>query len=124
MPRVSAAEFDIIVERGLARIDPRFRRRMRNLVLVVEPEPPQPGLLGLYQGRPLTERSSSEPFPVPDRITIYQGPHERMARSSRELETIVEDTVGHEVAHYFGMNERQVERAERVREARRRRRHR
>ena len=121
MPRVPATEFDHIVERGLARIDPRFRRRMQNLILVVEPEPPQPGLLGLYQGRPLTERSVSDPFAVPDRITIYQGPHERMARSLRELEQIVEDTVWHEVAHYFGLNERQVERAERVREAQRRR---
>ena len=121
MPRVSASEFDHIVERGLSRIDPRFRRRMQNVILVVEPEPPQPDLLGLYQGRPLTERSVSDPFAVPDRITIYQGPHERMARSLRELERIVEDTVWHEVAHYFGMNERQVERAERVREAQRRR---
>ena len=121
MPRVTAAEFDKIVERGLARIDPRFRRRMRNIVLVVEQEAPQPGLLGLYQGRPLTERSVSAAFAVPDRITIYQGPHERMARSLRELESIVEDTVWHEVAHYFGMNERQVERAERVRAAQRRR---
>ena len=94
---------------------------MQNVILVVEPEPPQPDLLGLYQGRPLTERSVSDPFAVPDRITIYQGPHERMARSLRELERIVEDTVWHEVAHYFGMNERQVERAERVREAQRRR---
>jgi predicted Zn-dependent protease with MMP-like domain len=121
MPRVSPPEFDRIVERGLSRIDARFRGRMRNLILVVEAEPPRPGLLGLYQGRPLTGRSVSEPFAVPDRITIYQGPHERMARSLKELETIVEDTVWHEVAHYFGMNERQVERAEKVREARRRR---
>ena len=120
--RVPAKEFDRIVERGLARIDPRFRRRMPNVILVVEAEPPQAGLLGLYQGRPLTERSVSDPFSVPDRITIYQGPHERMAHSMKELESIVEDTVWHEVAHYFGMNERQVERAERVREARRRRR--
>ena len=81
MPRVTASDFDRIVERGLSRIDPRFRRRMQNVILVVEPEPPKPGLLGLYQGRPLTERSVSEPFAVPDRITIYQGPHERMARS-------------------------------------------
>ena len=122
MPRVSDAEFEQIVERGLGRIDARFRARLRNVVFVVEPEPPRQGLLGLYEGRPLTERSISTPFGTPDRITIYQGPHERMARSLRELETIVEDTVWHEVAHYFGMNERQVERAERVREAQRRRR--
>ncbi len=122
MPRLSTQEFDRLVERGLANIDPRFRRRMRNVILVVEPEPPQPGLLGLYQGRPLTQRSVGEAFAVPDRITIYQGPHERMARSLRQLEQIVEDTVWHEVAHYFGMNEHQVERAEKVREAQRRRR--
>ena len=121
MPRVSAAEFDRIVERGLARIDARFRRRMRNVVLVVEPEPPRSqDLLGLYQGRPLTERSVAESFSTPDRITIFQGPHERMARSLRELESIVADTVWHEVAHYFGMDERQVSRAERAHEARRR----
>ena len=95
---------------------------MRNLILMVELEPPREGLLGLYEGRPLTERSVGEGFGVPDRITIYQGPHERMARSLRELEQIVEDTVWHEVAHYFGLNESQVERAERVREAQRRRR--
>jgi predicted Zn-dependent protease with MMP-like domain len=121
LPRLSSAEFDRLVERGLSRIDPRFRRRMRNVVLVVEPEPPRPGLLGLYEGRPLTERSVSDPFGVPDRITIYQGPHERMAHSLRELESVVEDTVWHEVAHYFGMNEQQVERAERAREVRKRR---
>ena len=89
---------------------------------MVEVEPPREGLLGLYEGRPLTERSVGEAFAVPDRITIYQGPHERMARSLRELERIVEDTVWHEVAHYFGLNESQVERAERIREAQRRRR--
>lgn len=122
MPRVTPAEFDRIVERGLGQIDPRFRKRMQNVILAVEPEPPEPGLLGLYQGRPLTERSVSESFALPDRITIYQGPHERMARTLSELESIVADTVWHEIAHYFGMNERQVERAERVREARRKRR--
>lgn len=121
MARVSTEEFDAIVERGLARLDPRFRRRLRNVVLVVELEPPQPGLLGLYQGRPMTSRSVSDPYAMPDRITIYQGPHERMARSRVELESIVADTVWHEVAHYFGMNEEQVQRAERAREVRERR---
>ena len=110
MPRVPPSEFDQIVERGLARIDPRFRKRMRNVVVVVEPEPPQPDLLGLYQ--------SGGPYAMPDRITIYQRPHERMARSLRELESIVADTVWHEVAHFFGMNERQVERAEKRRRIR------
>ncbi len=93
----------------------RFRRRLKNVVFVVEPEPPRPGLLGMYHGRPLTARSVSESFAMPDSITIYQGPHERMARSPEHLRRLVEETIWHEVAHYFGMNEAQVRAAERRR---------
>jgi predicted Zn-dependent protease with MMP-like domain len=50
---------------------------------------------------------------MPDRITIFQGPHERLARSPEHLATLVEATVWHEVAHYFGMDELQVRAAER-----------
>jgi len=104
-----------LVERALKKIPVRFRKRLDNVVFVVEPEPPQRGLLGLYQGRPLTERSVSEGFQMPDQITIYQGPHERMARDLEDLEENVADTVWHEIAHYFGMDEKQVRRAERAR---------
>lgn len=115
---MSSEEFDNLVEESLKRVvAPAFRRRLNNVLFVVEPEPPQPGLLGLYQGRPLTERSTAEFAAMPDRITIYQGPHERMARTPAHLRRLVEETVWHEVAHYFGMNESQVRRAE-VRRAR------
>jgi predicted Zn-dependent protease with MMP-like domain len=87
----------------------------------VEQESRRPGLLGLYQGRPLTERSVHDSFQMPDQITIYQGPHERMARSAEHLEELVAETVWHEVAHYFGLDEAQVQRAER-RHARQKRR--
>jgi predicted Zn-dependent protease with MMP-like domain len=88
---------------------------MVNVAIVVEDEPPSPGLLGLYQGRPLPTRSTGEGFAMPDRITIYQGPHQRMARDRAQLERVVLDTVWHEIAHYFGMDEAQVRRAERSR---------
>jgi predicted Zn-dependent protease with MMP-like domain len=58
---------------------------------------------------------------MPDRITIFQGPHERLARTPAQLAQLVEDTVWHEVAHYFGMDESQVRAAERRRQASRRR---
>ena len=109
------ADFDKLVEEAMRVIPPRFRRRLKNVVFVVEAEPPQPNLLGLYEGRPLTERSISESYTMPDRITIFQGPHERMARSLDHLRRIVEDTIWHEVAHYFGMDESRVRRAERKR---------
>jgi predicted Zn-dependent protease with MMP-like domain len=119
-------EFDELVERALAKVPRRFRARMRNLAIVVETEPSEgqlhklggsrgTTLLGLYEGRPLTERSVSDGFTLPDRITLFQGPHERLARSPDQLRELVEDTVWHEVAHYFGMDERQVRAAERRR---------
>jgi predicted Zn-dependent protease with MMP-like domain len=116
---LTAREFDALATRALRRIPPPFRRRVNNVVIVVEREPPHPGLLGLYHGRPLTERSVGESFRLPDHITIYQGPHERMAHSLEHLERIVADTVWHEVAHHFGMDEERVRRAERRRARRR-----
>jgi len=124
-------EFDRLVESAYARIPGRFRKRLENVAMVVEPEPsprqlaeagvgPGGTLLGLYQGRPLTARSVFESFSMPDRITIFQGPHERLARGEAHLRQMVEDTVWHEVAHYFGMDERRVRAAERRRRIRRR----
>ena len=114
-----AGEFDSLVEEAVARIPIRFRERIKNVVFMVEPEPPRSSrnhngeLLGLYEGRPLTERSAGEPFSVPDRITIFQGPHERQARGPTDLRRLIQETVWHEVAHYFGMDEEQVRSAER-----------
>ena len=116
-------EFDRLVEVAYRRIPAYFRRRLKNVAVVVEPEPAVAQLvragvsrggtlLGLYEGRPLTTRSVFESFSMPDRITIFQGPHERLARSRAQLERLIEDTIWHEVAHYFGMDEPQVRAAE------------
>lgn len=111
-------DFDRLVNDCMRVIPPRFRHRLKNVLFVVEQEPPRPGLLGLYHGRPLTVRSVGESFTMPDQITIYQGPHERLARDGEDLRRLVEETIWHEVAHYFGMNEDQVRRAENVRRRR------
>ena len=103
---------------------------MQNVAVMVEDEPSSShrqrgrvpsssNLLGLYEGRPLRYRSVFESFQMPDRITIFQGPHERMARTREELERLVEQTLWHEIAHHFGMNEREVRAAERLRRMRR-----
>jgi predicted Zn-dependent protease with MMP-like domain len=123
---MSPTEFDRLVAAAYARIPARFRKRLKNIVVMVEPEPTTDQLargragrgstlLGLYEGRPLTTRSVFESFSMPDRITIFQGPHERLANSPEHLAKLVEETVWHEVAHYFGMNELQVRAAERRR---------
>ena len=119
-----------MVAGAYARIPARFRKRLKNVALIVEPEPSAAQLargrvehgntlLGLYEGRPLTQRSVFESFAMPDRITIFQGPHERLARTPEDLPRLVADTVWHEVAHYFGMDELQVRAAERKRRVRR-----
>jgi len=109
------SEFDKLVERAVRKIPPRFRSRLENVAFVVEAEGPNPNLLGLYHGRPLTRRSVYDSFQMPDQITIFQRPHERLAQSPAHLAKLVEDTVWHEVAHYFGMDEKEVRAAERRR---------
>ncbi len=102
-------QFDRMVEELLARVPARFRRRLQNLVIVVEPEPPRgSGLLGLHESMP----------PFPDKITIYQRPHERASRDQADLERLVEETLLHEIGHYLGMNEAEVLRMERSRRRR------
>ncbi len=126
---MSPDEFDRLVADAWARIPARFRRRLKNVALIAAPEPSAQQLarghvprgntlLGLYEGRPLTTRSVFEPFAMPDRITIFQGPHERLAQSPEHLAKLVEDTVWHEVAHYFGMDEARVRAAEKRRRTR------
>jgi len=122
-------DFDKLVAEAYSLIPARFRKRMKNVALMVEAEPSPEQLargraprgstlLGLYEGRPLTRRSVFESFAMPDRIVIFQGPHERLAQSPEHLARMVADTVWHEIAHYFGMNEAQVRAAERKRRAR------
>ncbi len=120
------ADFDQLVEEAFRSIPARFRSRMQNVAVVVEDEPALAQLkrgglshgstlLGLYEGHPLRYRGASYGFHLPDRITIFQGPHERIARNREELERLVEQTLWHEIAHHFGMNEREVRAAERLR---------
>src|SRR4051812_36321202 len=107
------ADFESLVADAWSRIPGRFRRRMQNIALLVADEPSREQLargrvprgsplLGLYGGRPLTARSVFESFSMPDRITIFKGPPRRMAATPERLAQLVEDTVWHEVAHYFG----------------------
>ncbi|HLH19452.1 MAG TPA: metallopeptidase family protein [Bryobacteraceae bacterium] len=123
---MDSREFDRLVAEACARIPTRFRRRLQNVAILVEAEPspaqlarggvPRGGtLLGLYEGRPLPTRSVFEPYAMPDRIVIFQGPHERLAHSPEHLKRMVDETVWHEVAHYFGLNELEVRAAERRR---------
>jgi predicted Zn-dependent protease with MMP-like domain len=62
-------------------------------------------LLGLYQGTPLTGRTSDYGLTLPDKITIFQGPIEQMCPSDWKIQAEVQVTVVHELAHHFGISD-------------------
>src|SRR5690242_13172133 len=93
---------------------------MQNIAIVVDDEPapalladmdidPPDTLFGLYQGTPLTERHWGYGNTLPDRILIFQGPHEREADDEEDLMTSVAETLIHEIGHYFGLSEEEIE---------------
>jgi len=113
MSNLERARFARLVRRALMDLPPEFGRRMRNVEIVVDEEP-EPGrvadgreLLGLYEGVPLTERAYAEPY-VPDRISIYRGPIQRVSTSPRRQAEIVRETVMHEIAHHFGISDERL----------------
>ena len=69
-------------------------------------------LLGLYQGTPLTERGWDYGNRLPDRVLIFQGPHERESEDEDDLIVCIAETLIHEIGHYFGMDEEQIEEIE------------
>ena len=100
-------DFDEYVEEALAALPGDLRDFMSNVEVVVEDEPP-PGsrLLGLYQGVPLTRRGSFYAGVLPDKITIYRRPLERLWGTDRSrLRREVRRVVLHEIAHHFGIDD-------------------
>src|SRR5580658_9968488 len=105
--------FEGLVADALDLIPEALGREMENVAVFVEewPSPEQLAgrhgtLLGLYEGIDLTRRSPlSYGAVMPDRITIFQGPISRIARTPEELVHIVTTTVIHEVAHHFGISD-------------------
>ena len=107
--------------RALDSLPVQFRRRLHNIVVVVE-ERPQPSqlramgldpredmLYGLYEGVPLSERSTFDLPSLPDKITIFAEPLLRDFRDPDELREQIRITVLHEIAHFFGMDEDDIE---------------
>jgi predicted Zn-dependent protease with MMP-like domain len=111
--RLRQARFARLVARALDELPAEFRERMRNIEIVVEDEPTPEQLrgdgelLGLYEGVPLTDRGAMEPY-LPDRISIFRGPIERISASPRRQAEIVRDTVIHEIAHHFGISDKRL----------------
>lgn len=104
---VGVEEFEELVADALDGIPRQLATLIDNVAIFVEdePDPPDPGLLGRYEGIPLTERGQWYAGVLPDRITIYRLPILRICRSRQDVADQVRLTVVHEIAHHFGIGD-------------------
>jgi len=121
--KLNRRKFEKIVKKGIKAIPERFLQKLNNMAIVIgdEPTPAQKKklnirsnwtLFGLYEGIPQLSRGANYSAVLPDKITIFQKPIEAAARDEENIKEIVKNTVWHEIAHHFGMNEVQVRQAE------------
>src|SRR5262249_11190521 len=114
------AEFRELVNEALSTIPVRFRDAMQNIAIVIEDEPsdeqlsevgiePPDTLLGLYEGTPITERQWADGNRLPDKITLFQGPIEESSADENDLVVAIGETLIHEIGHYFGLSEEEIE---------------
>ena len=116
-------EFEKLVREGLSAIPEKFVRMLKNVAVVIAEEPTREQrevaeleenetLLGLYEGIPQVKRDGGYFGVLPDKITIFKKPILEAAETPEEIREIVKETVWHEIAHHFGMEEDEVSRAE------------
>jgi predicted Zn-dependent protease with MMP-like domain len=124
---VTREEFDVLVEEALATIPQRFRDALKNVAIVVEDEPTpeqlasidddededdfgeELTLLGLYEGTPLTERKWDDGNRLPDKVTLFQGPIEDASEDDDDVVIAIGETLIHEIGHYFGLSEDEIQ---------------
>ena len=120
---MTRARFEQLVAEAIRTIPSRFRDELKNIAVMVEDDPPEElldemeidppdTLFGLYQGTPLTERSWDYGNALPDRIVLYQGPIEDASDTEDDVVVTIGETLIHEVGHYFGLSEDELEEIE------------
>jgi predicted Zn-dependent protease with MMP-like domain len=111
--------FEALVVEALDKLPPDIQEKLENVEVVVEwrPSPAlvrrlglRPGdtLFGLYEGVPLTQRTSAYGLVLPDKITIFREPIEAYSRSDEQVRRRIRHTVLHELAHHFGISDERL----------------
>lgn len=121
------AEFEKLVRKGFEQLPNWVRDQIKNVALLVEEEPSEAvreqeklggdeTLLGYYQGTPLTARDYGSSMTPPDTITLYKKPIEEAAlEDGVSVQQVIAETIWHEYAHHFGMDEDEVQEREGLR---------
>jgi predicted Zn-dependent protease with MMP-like domain len=115
---VSDDEFQRLIDQALNELPGEHVTNIKNVAILYEDEPTpaqreqlmlhhDQTLLGLYEGIPLSQRQGMTRV-LPDKITLFKGPLTKRARSISELKESIRHTIWHEVAHYYGLNHKQI----------------
>jgi predicted Zn-dependent protease with MMP-like domain len=104
----SRRRFEELVADALDSIPPELTSYMDNVVITLAEDPPEPGLLGLYEGVPLTERGDSYGGVLPDQIFIYWREILAICETEEDVVEEVRITVIHEIAHHFGIDDERL----------------
>lgn len=113
--------FEKLVKEAVESLPRELRSRLENVAFIVEDDSPAASeewedngqeLLGLYHGISQRDRGFWYGNVLPDRIIIYRRPLERISTNSQELRENVRQTVFHEVGHYFGFGEEELQQFE------------
>ena len=102
---IEPGRFEEMVATALDSLPAELGRLMSNVAVTVQHDPGPPGLLGLYEGIPLTSRTTQYAGVLPDCITIYRLAICAICRTEDEVAGEVRRTVIHEVAHHFGIDD-------------------
>jgi predicted Zn-dependent protease with MMP-like domain len=122
---VTREDFRELVDEAFESIPDNFRAALQNIAIVVEDAPtaeklaevglePPDTLLGLYEGTPLTERHWDDGNRLPDKVTLYQQPIEESSDSEDDVVVAIGETLIHEIGHYFGLSEDEIQAIEEV----------
>jgi predicted Zn-dependent protease with MMP-like domain len=109
-------EFEQLVGQALDELPDFFQQKLQNIDVVIADWPtpverrsvglkPNQLLFGLYQGIPLTRRTSHYGMVLPDKITIYKRSIEQVCQTPEQVIQRVKHTVKHEIAHHFGISD-------------------
>ncbi len=122
---MNSQEFEVLVSKiGFSSVPEKFRGLISNVALIIEDDvsfelrhsmslPGNETLLGLYRGIPLSKRGVAYSNALPDTITLFRLPILNAAvQDGISVEQMIKDTVWHEVAHHFGLNEEEVRQRE------------
>lgn len=116
-------QFENLVDEAILDLPEKIRQKMENVAIVVEELPTEEqlrkvgvrysgSLLGLYEGIPQTKWGKGFGGNLPDKITIFQGSIERFAQAPEAIKELVKNVVWHEIAHHFGIDEKEVRKLE------------